>query len=92
MAFCWKKVSLFGFMLAIPVVVFIIKKREEHVNALTQHHKVVAECAKCHKLLNAVAGVRLIMHLQKDHGIEEDKAIRIVEDVYKKIFISRGEK
>jgi len=84
MAFSWKKFSVFGIVLAIPAVIFVVKKAEAAI--FEKHSRVLAECDRCRKMLGMAAGVRLIMHLQEDHGIGEDDAIRIVEDVYRRFF------
>ena len=87
MAIDWKKFTVFGFSLAIPVLILLVKRHERHEKFLAQYNSELASCTQCHKLLNAVAGTRLIMHLKDAHYMSEDRAIEVVEVVYKRLFL-----
>jgi hypothetical protein len=87
MAFSWKKFTIFGFSIAIPALVFILKVNQEQISAFAKHKEELANCRTCHKFFNHRAGVRLIIHLQEYHGLNENTTISIVDDLYKKLLV-----
>ena len=89
MAINWKKFTVFGFSLAIPVLLLVARRHERHAKLLAQYGPELAACNKCHRLLNAIAGTRLIMHLKDGHNMTEDRAIEVVEVVYKRLFLHK---
>jgi uncharacterized C2H2 Zn-finger protein len=45
----------------------------------------IAKCGRCHELLKVGAGVRLIRHLNEEHGLPHDQSIDTVAWIYVRI-------
>ena len=87
MRFEWRNLTLFGVAMTVPAIHFIIRKTKEQVTAFAQHREELRDCDRCHSLFNHRAGTRLIIHLKTEHRIEENKAIAIVDDLYRDLLI-----
>jgi len=94
MRFTWSNLNLFGVAMRVPILRFLIRKTEECVTEFEKYSGEINACDKCHRLTNHHMGVSMIMHLRDHHGLNEDRAIAIVEDLWREVFIlkSRREK
>src|SRR4029077_7903812 len=92
MRIIWKHVMIFGTMVQTPRLCFLVEKDPEYVTEFQGHAQELATCDRCHKLFDCRAGVRLIMHIQKDHKFEEEQSIEIVSDLYRHFFVLRYKK
>jgi hypothetical protein len=86
-AFSWRKFTVFGFTIALPTLIILLRVSAEQATAFAKHKEEMRSCNTCHRCFNHKAGVRLIMHLQDYHGFTEDTAISIVDDLYKKLIV-----
>lgn len=84
-----KSHTLFGIAMRLPFLRFIIRKVEEQQTDFKKYSEEMNNCKTCHTLTNYHRGVRLIIHLQMDHYLAEDRAISIVEDLWREVFILR---
>lgn len=94
MAFSWKKFTIFGFCLAVPIVAFIVKNYvdEEQAAAFKRMKAEIAECNRCHKLFGVRAGMSFILHLQDAHKIPADDSIYIVSELYRQLIARKGKR
>ena len=87
MGFEWRTFSLFGLVMRIPAIRFIIRKSEEHITAFAEVASELNNCDKCHKYCNMHCANAMLQHIIAAHGIEEDRALQIVADLWKRILI-----
>lgn len=82
-----------GLSAALLVFAFSHRRRQRldatHAKAFREVSGAMANCTTCHRLMGVRAGVRLIMHLQHDHRMDEDKAINTVSGLYKRILTGK---
>jgi len=71
----------------IPGIRFLIRKSEEQITAFSEVAAELNACDKCHKYCTFARASSMLQHLIDSHGIEEDRAIQIVSDLWKRIFI-----
>lgn len=76
---------------AIPVVTIFVKKLaakkvdENHIALLQQYRQEMGACKRCYELVSIKMGMRHIMHLIDDHGIEPNISYEIIGDLYNRI-------
>lgn len=87
MRFSWQAVNLFGIAMQVPMLRFLIRKSEEQMTAFSQVAAELNACDKCHKYTNYARANSMLQHLIDAHSIEEDRALQIVSDLWKHIFI-----
>jgi len=89
MAFTWKRLSLFGLVLSIPAIVFLVKKiSDEQAMAFEAHKDALMACTSCHRLFIRFP-VRLMRHLEEEHGLCEDDSMNLVNDLYRRYMKAR---
>jgi hypothetical protein len=83
----WTRLNLWGIAMRVPMLRLIIRKVEEQRTEFKKYSAEMEACLMCHKLTSHHRGVRMIIHLKIEHGFNEDRAIAIVEDLWREVFI-----
>ena len=92
MSFTWRKFTVLGFCLALPFVAFIARQiSEEKQSAFEAWSNKLCGCKTCDKLFPHYL-IRMMAHLQENHGISENESINIVEDLYRRFRAAKYKK
>ena len=83
----WARLNLFGIVMRVPILRFIVRKIEEQRTEFQKHASELNACARCHKYVSHHMGRSMIDHLIYVHGFNEARAIAIVEDLWREVFI-----
>ena len=95
MRFSWKPISVFGRVVLMPMIRLLESQAEQDRRQATSaalnrlHLNGIRECKRCEALFKGRAGVGMALHLQDHHAIDEDAAIKIVDDLYHKFLEMR---
>lgn len=77
------KFQVFGLNFILPIIVKIHQKIDHDRAALLRKHKAeMAECARCHRLIDAKAGTSFLSHMHEHHKIAPADSYIIVSDVW----------
>jgi hypothetical protein len=88
MAIKWHRLTCFGLILTLPMIVLLRKVMPEKITAFQAYREVLRDCKTCDKLFPTRL-LAMTAHLEDVHGIEENTAIEIVADLAQRFRIAK---